>query len=84
MDAGGRVQQSLLCVHRLRDGIKQDRTACINRIRGPLAEFGLVYAQGADELQAKLSAVLEGCPTHLNFLSSISASRLAWALSVLC
>ena len=27
-------QQSMLCVHRLREGIKEDRTACINRIRG--------------------------------------------------
>ena len=32
-------QQSMLCVHRLREGIKEDRTACINRIRGLLAEF---------------------------------------------
>src|SRR5690606_28823731 len=32
-------QQSMLCVHRLREGIKADRTACINRIRGLLAEF---------------------------------------------
>lgn len=24
-------QQSMLCVHRLREGIKEDRTACINR-----------------------------------------------------
>jgi len=29
--------------HRLREGIKADRTACINRIRGLLAEFGLVF-----------------------------------------
>ena len=39
-------RQSMLCVHRLREGIKEDRTACINRIRGLLAEFGLVFAQG--------------------------------------
>ena len=47
--------QSMLCVHRLREGIKADRTACINRIRGLLAEFGLVFAQGARELQKILS-----------------------------
>ena len=35
-------QQSMLCVHRLREGFKAERTACINRIRGLLAEFGLV------------------------------------------
>ena len=38
-------QQSMLCVHRLREGFKAERTACINRIRGLLAEFGLVYAR---------------------------------------
>ena len=30
-------QQSMLCVHRLREGYKADRVACINRIRGLLA-----------------------------------------------
>ena len=38
-------QQSMLCIHRLREGFKTERTACINRIRGLLAEFGLVFAQ---------------------------------------
>ena len=38
-------QQSMLCVHRLREGFKAERTACINRIRGLLAEFGLVFAK---------------------------------------
>lgn len=44
-------QQSMLCAHRLREGIKEDRTACVNRIRGLLAELGLVFAQGAREPQ---------------------------------
>lgn len=34
------AQQGLMTLHRLREGIKRDRTACINRIRGLLAEFG--------------------------------------------
>jgi len=38
-------QQAILSVHRLREGLKEERTACINRIRGLLAEFGLVFAQ---------------------------------------
>ena len=41
----------MLCVHRLREGVKEDRTACINRIRGLLAEFGLVFAQSPEVLQ---------------------------------
>jgi transposase len=51
-------QQSMLCVHRLREGLKEDRTACINRIRGLLAEFGLVFPQSPRELQVVLSDVL--------------------------
>jgi transposase len=27
-------QQGILCVHRLREGLKEERTSCINRIRG--------------------------------------------------
>ena len=38
-------QQGVMTVHRLREGIKEERTACINRIRGLLAEFGLVFPQ---------------------------------------
>ena len=52
-------QQGMLCVHRLREGFKQDRTACVNRIRGLLAEFGIVVAQSTRALRAVLSEVLE-------------------------
>ena len=48
-------QQSMLCVHRLREGFKAERTACINRLRGLLAEFGLVFAKSPAALQAVLS-----------------------------
>jgi transposase len=30
-------QQSMQCVHRLRKGFKEERTGCINRIRGRMA-----------------------------------------------
>ena len=38
-------QQSMQCIHRACEGFKADRVACINRIRGLLAEFGLVLGQ---------------------------------------
>ena len=41
-------QQALLAVHRLREGYKEERTGCINRIRGLLAEFGLVFPQSPE------------------------------------
>jgi transposase len=68
-------QQSMLCVHRLREGIKQDRTACINRIRGLLAEFGLVFAQGSRELQGVLSDVLEDASNELGTLARLTLQR---------
>jgi transposase len=68
-------QQSMLCVHRLREGIKQDRTACINRIRGLLAEFGLVFAQGSRELQGLLSDVLEDASNELGTLARLTLQR---------
>ena len=68
-------QQSMLCVHRLREGIKADRTACINRIRGLLAEFGLVVAQGAEELQDVLSEMLEDGGNELGTLARLTLQR---------
>ena len=35
-------QQGVMSLHRVREGFKEERTACINRIRGVLTEFGLV------------------------------------------
>ena len=68
-------QQSMLCVHRLREGIKEDRTACINRIRGLLAEFGLVFPQSSRELQGVLSAVLDDATNELGTLARLTLQR---------
>ena len=37
-----RTQQARLCVHRVRQGFVEQRTATINRMRGLLSEFGIV------------------------------------------
>ena len=73
-------QQSMLCVHRLREGIKADRTACINRIRGLLAEFGLVFKQGPDVLREVLAEVLEDASHEMNTLARLVVQRaqLQW------
>jgi transposase len=64
-------QQSMLCVHRLREGLKADRTACINRVRGLLAEFGLVFAKSPAELQAVLTDTLEDASNEMNTLARL-------------
>ena len=35
-------QQALLSLHRVRQGFVEERTSMVNRIRGLLAEFGIV------------------------------------------
>lgn len=50
----------------MREGYKEDRTACINRIRGVLAEFGLVFAKCPRVLRAQLAEVLEDADNELS------------------
>lgn len=64
-------QQAMLAVHRLREGHKQDRTACINRIRGLLAEFGLVFPQSPEALRRALPDALEDASNDLPGLARL-------------
>lgn len=68
-------QQGMLCVHRLREGLKEERTACINRIRGLLAEFGLVFAQSPKVLREHLSAVIEDASNELAGMARLVIER---------
>jgi len=56
-------QQALLSLHRVRQGFIQERTATINRIRGLLAEFGVVLAQRAPVLRQQAQQAAENLPT---------------------
>jgi transposase len=38
-------RKGVMALHRVREGFKVERTACINRIRGVLAELGLVFGK---------------------------------------
>ena len=70
-------QQSILCIHRLREGFKTERTACVNRIRGLLAEFGLVFAQKPATLRQALPDVIEDGANELAGLARLALQR-AW------
>ena len=63
-------QQAVLCLHRVRQGFVEERTATINRIRGLLSEFGLVLPQ-------KTIAVRRGLPGLLDRLPVLTAQALA-------
>lgn len=60
------AQQGLMSLHRLREGFKAERTACLNRVRGLLAEFGLVFARSPQALRSGLGAVLATPPAAVD------------------
>jgi transposase len=59
-------QQGVMSLHRVREGLKEERTACVNRIRGVLAEFGLVFGKSPKVLRAVLADVLEDASNDLS------------------
>jgi transposase len=69
------AQQGVLCVHRLREGIKEERTACINRIRGLLAEFGLVLPQSPQVLRQYLSDLIEDASNEIAGIARLVLQR---------
>jgi transposase len=68
-------QQGIMDLHRVREGCKEERTGCINRIRGMLAEFGLVFGKSPKALRAKLADVLEDGSNELSGLARLAVQR---------
>ncbi|HZP86965.1 MAG TPA: IS110 family transposase [Burkholderiales bacterium] len=50
-------QQAWLSLHRIRQGYMEERTATINRLRGLLAEFGMVVPQSPEVLKRAWPAI---------------------------
>lgn len=74
-------QQGMLCVHRLREGLKEERNACTSRIRGLLAEFGIVAPQSHKALREVLGEVIEDASNDLAGLARlvIERAQAQWA-----
>ena len=53
------AQQAALCGHRLRQGLVEERTALINRLRGLLTEFGVVAPLSPEKLRRELARCLD-------------------------
>lgn len=68
-------QQGQLSVHRLREGYKEERTALINRIRGLLAEFGLVFPRSPEALRGVLASVIEDAGNELPGVARLALQR---------
>ena len=58
-------QQGVMALHRVREGLEEERTACINRIRGVLSEFDLVFGKSPKVLRAALADVIEDASNEL-------------------
>ncbi len=69
------AQQGMLCVHRLREGLKEERNACTSRIRGLLAEFGVVVSKSPKVLRECLSDILEDASNELSGLARLVIER---------
>jgi len=69
------AQQGMLCVHRLREGVKEERTACINRIRGLLGEFGVVLPQTAAVLRDRLTEIIEDATNEIAGIARLVLQR---------
>lgn len=69
-------QQGILSVHVSRQGFEKDRTACINRIRALLAEFGIVVAVGQQKLRLALPEILEDGANELPGATRLVIQRL--------
>ena len=59
-------QQATLTLHRTRQGFVEERTALYNRIRGLIAEFGIVLPQKVERLRHEIGAHLEDLPGWAN------------------
>jgi len=69
-------QQGQLCLHRVRQGFIDQRTACINRIRGLLSEFGLALPLKATTVRREALQHLEDLPGWANTAVGDSLSEL--------
>jgi transposase len=68
-------QQGVMSLHRVREGLKEERNACINRIRGVLAEFGLVFGKSPKVLRCVLAEVIEDASNELSAMARLVLQR---------
>ena len=70
-------QQARVMVHRAPQGFVVARTACINRIRGLLSEFGIVPPLKAEVVRREARNHLENLPGFANLVDVHLLSEVA-------
>lgn len=75
-------QQGLQALHRVREQLKAQRTACINLMRGVLREFGVAIPEGAAKVAAAVRDALEDgendLPMTLRATLAEQLEHMAW------
>jgi len=71
-------QQARLSWHRVREGYKRDYVEAMNRLRGLLAEFGIVVARSPSALRRAVPAILERPDLPVTFLAAIRDLMEHW------
>lgn len=61
-------QQDMQAIHRVRSRLVKQRTALVNQIRGLLAEYGIVVAQGIRHIRKQLAAIIDDTQNELSTL----------------
>lgn len=69
-------QQSVLALHRARQGFVKARTAQANQIRGMLAEFGLIVPKGIANLVPRVPELIEDAANDLTGSFRLLVQRL--------
>lgn len=76
-------QQSVLTLHRVRQGFVKARTAQANQIRGLLGEFGLIIPQGIANIAKRVPELIEDAFIELTGSFRLLIDRLMEHLKVL-
>lgn len=69
-------QQSILALHRVRQGLVKARTAQANQIRGLLGEFGLIIPQGIANIAKRVPDLIEDASNELSGSFRLLIDRL--------
>jgi len=69
-------QQSVLSLHRVRQGFVKARTAQANQIRGLLGEFGIIIPQGIANIAKRVPELIEDASNDLTGSFRLLAKRL--------
>jgi transposase len=75
------AQTDIQCVHRIRQGYVQSRTALVNQIRGLLGEYGIIMRQGVSVVRNQAPELIAD---ETNELSPIMRQNLSSLYETLC